>query len=218
MQTSNQTIRMSELPGIDLARGLITTQQNHGLYIRLMNKFYDKQQTFSLDFETALAQDVTDAERTAHSLKGNAGNLGMNQLFETAKALEFACKDNDQNAITVALKTVQDDLEIVLSSIETLNKGLVDNSEQSNTNSEITSSNTKTVDKVSLEPLLQEFYQLLTSNNIKSSSQLQKIKPLILNTEFAQAFTDIENHIDDYDFAEAADVLKTVSSALSISL
>jgi len=208
MQTSEQTIQLAELPGIDLERGLLTTQQNHGLYIRLINKFYDKQQDFEQEFTQALAEDINDAERTAHSLKGNAGNLGMNDLFESAKTLEFACKDNNQEAINDALTIVKQHLTIVFSSIEELRKHL----ESSN------NPDTEQDNSGDLGPLIKELYQLLSTNNVKSSSQLKKIAPLLENSNVSSMLNDIDTHIDDYEFTEAAQLVKDMAIKLNINL
>ena len=210
---SNHNIKITKtnLPGLDIERGLITTQQNTGLYLRLIDKFYDKQMHFSTEFKDALKTNIEDAERTAHSLKGNAGNLGMTSLFETAKELEFACKDNADN-IEQILEKVLSELSVVQNSIETL-KASINNPETTASNTDNTANNVDI-----LTQLITELYGYLSTNNIKSGDTLKKIEPLIANTAQSGLFEQVVNSVDDYDFSEALETLIELAKQLDISI
>ena len=85
---------LPNLPGIDTDAGLNTTMHNAKLYTRLLLKFRDSQHGFEAQFRAAL----TDADpelptRLAHTLKGNAGNIGARGVQHAAGALEQACRD-----------------------------------------------------------------------------------------------------------------------------
>lgn len=202
-------IRLSELPGIDIKRGLITTQNNHALYLRLADKFKNKQQDFIEQFKQSLNQSLEDAERIAHSLKGNAGNLGMHNLFEYAKELEFACK-NKQDSFEPELQQVGDELDIVIASIETLLRNV-----QEPASEPVQSSNSDTANIV---PLIKELVSLLTENNIKSASVIKQLQPLMANTTEADTVQSIIEHIDDYEFQDALEVLTLLAEKLNIKV
>ncbi|AYH41913.1 response regulator [Azoarcus sp. DN11] len=82
------------LPGIDTAAGLATTMDNHKLYRRMLARFRDTQGRFAEQFAAAQAGADPDAPlRAAHTLKGNAGNIGAHGVQTAADALEHACRD-----------------------------------------------------------------------------------------------------------------------------
>jgi signal transduction histidine kinase/CheY-like chemotaxis protein len=80
------------LPGIDLKAGLATTMNNPALYRKIAARFLKSQADFAAHFEQARHDtDASAAMRMAHTLKGNAGNLGATQLQQAAGLLETAC-------------------------------------------------------------------------------------------------------------------------------
>jgi len=86
---------MAPVPGLDIAKGMITTQNNMPLYQRLLRKFRDSRgNDFENVFGDALESgDAVTAERAAHTLKGIAGSIGATELYERAMKLNEACKN-----------------------------------------------------------------------------------------------------------------------------
>lgn len=108
------------LPGIDLERGLKTVQNNIGLYKRLLGKFLESWQSYEQDFAQAQADaDSAAPANSAHTLKGVAANLGMEDLRQAAYALELACKEGADD-IEAKLQEVLAQLQIVLDGLKTL--------------------------------------------------------------------------------------------------
>jgi len=105
------------LVGIDVKAGLATTMDNPKLYTRLLNKFKDTQSRFAELFEQALADaDSSAPARTAHTLKGTAGNIGAKGVQAAAAELEHACLTGEpvdrqqallQNVLRVLAPVVQ---------------------------------------------------------------------------------------------------------------
>ncbi len=80
------------LVGIDTRAGLNTTLNNPALYKRLLLKFRDGQAGLRERFSAACLDPDTGAPaRLAHTLKGNAGNIGATGVESAASALEQAC-------------------------------------------------------------------------------------------------------------------------------
>lgn len=93
--TGQDDIDIPDLPGIDVQRGLATTQNNKSLYLKLLRRFFESNQQVIVQLQDALAaQDQELAVRLAHTLKGTAGNIGATQVFSLARDLEFACKQS----------------------------------------------------------------------------------------------------------------------------
>ncbi len=82
---------LERLPGLDLAAGLKMVLGRKALYLSLLEKFSTSQRDFSARLHARLAGgDRADAERLAHTLKGMAGQVGVQALREAAERLEQA--------------------------------------------------------------------------------------------------------------------------------
>jgi two-component system sensor histidine kinase/response regulator len=77
---------------VDLDEGLNRVGGNVKLYVKLLNKFKD-----TVDVEGILAevraQDYEKAQISAHTLKGVAANLSLQELFSQAREIEARIKD-----------------------------------------------------------------------------------------------------------------------------
>jgi signal transduction histidine kinase/DNA-binding response OmpR family regulator len=108
------------LKGIDTAAGLAITQGNHKLYRKLLLKFRDSYQDFTIGFKLILDEhDLIKAERLAHTLKGVAANLGVKGVQALALDLESACQ-NEQSNILAILSLVDKELTLVISELKVL--------------------------------------------------------------------------------------------------
>ena len=88
-------VQLPKLEGVDVTSGLQRVAGNKRLYRDLLAQFASKQRSVSERIATALENgDRNQAERLAHSLKGAAGNLGINQIFDSAGSLERAIRES----------------------------------------------------------------------------------------------------------------------------
>ncbi|WP_417349896.1 response regulator [Ferrimonas sp.] len=79
-------------PHIEVDHLMAVTQGNHGLIDKLLRHFAADHLAFAESFALRLKTGNQDATRLAHTLKGVAGNLGANQVYQAAEALESACQ------------------------------------------------------------------------------------------------------------------------------
>jgi CheY-like chemotaxis protein/HPt (histidine-containing phosphotransfer) domain-containing protein len=80
--------RLSTIPGLDLARGLATTRQHSGHYLRLLGLFLDNYDDTPDQLRRMLAAgDLESLLKLAHNLKGTAGSLGAVRAGEAAAYL-----------------------------------------------------------------------------------------------------------------------------------
>ena len=84
---------LGHLPGIDLRAGLARCAGDAASYRRLLRHFVDGQRDF-VDAFTASWNDGDHASalRLAHTLKGNAGQIGADELHAAAQTLEHVCR------------------------------------------------------------------------------------------------------------------------------
>ena len=88
-------VRLPDIEGLDMAGGLERVAGNKRLYSDLLVEFATKRSDVGAQISTALASgDRESAERNAHTVKGVAGNLGMNAIFQLAGKLETAIPES----------------------------------------------------------------------------------------------------------------------------
>jgi len=113
-----QTTRFPEISHIDTDKGLGTCANNEALYIKLLKRFAQQPVDFATELQSHIQnQDQTSAMRVAHTLKGNAGNIGASILHMKAAELEsdlmLGLQDNDYS-----IQLVEDELRQVVQSIK----------------------------------------------------------------------------------------------------
>ena len=85
-----------EIEGIDSGSGLKRVAGNKRLYRSLLDQFIEKQADAAAVISKALESgDHELAERTAHTVKGVAGNIGITKVQFAAAALERALREKD---------------------------------------------------------------------------------------------------------------------------
>jgi HPt (histidine-containing phosphotransfer) domain-containing protein len=93
VRTAEDEIILPQIGGVDVAAGLQRVAGNKRLYRDLLTQFAVKHESTGTTISQALVSgDRSKAERLAHSLKGAAGNLGINEIFQAAGNLEAAIR------------------------------------------------------------------------------------------------------------------------------
>jgi HPt (histidine-containing phosphotransfer) domain-containing protein len=88
---------LPDIAGINIADGLKRVAGNKQLYRDLLGQFAAKEGNSAAQISTALeGGDLKLAERIAHTVKGIAGNLGINEVESLARKLEIAIRDRER--------------------------------------------------------------------------------------------------------------------------
>ena len=104
-----------QLPGIDLEQGLHFAADQAALYRIILGKFLELRSGTAGEFQAALAgDDLTRAERIAHSMKSAAATIGAGALAATALALQDALHAGDRAAWEPLVPRFEADLRTVL--------------------------------------------------------------------------------------------------------
>ena len=209
IKTISDENALPDLPGIDTTIGLQTTQNNIGLYKRVLLKFYNNQKHFKQDFINAKNNsDMEGCKNIAHTLKGLAGNLGMTKLQQSALVLETGCKENSEQ-IDDLLNIVVDHLHVVFNSLEYLS------GEQNEHESVVPPSKS---DIETISPILTQLYEYLLSNNVKSEELVAELEPLLTDSILKQQVNQVKLAVQDYDFEVAVKMIVQVAERLDIKL
>jgi len=109
-----------QISGLDVADGLARMLGDHAMYLELLGRFRDGQHDVAAKLGHALVcDDLTLAERFAHTLKGVAGTIGAARVRQAAGALEQACRQHDSGQrLQTLLAEVDGAMQEVLHGIE----------------------------------------------------------------------------------------------------
>jgi two-component system, sensor histidine kinase and response regulator len=93
---SGGDVILPEIEGVDEIGGLRRVAGNKRLYRDLLVQFAAKQGSASSEISAAIESGDSElAERIAHTVKGVAGNLGLQQVLHSAEAVERAIREGD---------------------------------------------------------------------------------------------------------------------------
>ncbi len=106
------------ITGIDLETGLERTGGNPEFFMSLLKEFVEDHAADDQKIDQAFVRDdMQTAYRMVHTLKGVAGGIGAQALYESAGLLEFAIKNSHRPRYDTLLKKMGNDLKIVVDGI-----------------------------------------------------------------------------------------------------
>ncbi len=201
-----------QLSGFDIKTALQRLGGNRKLLATLIVNFakdYDQlDETLGQAFENG---DLELIRRTAHTIKGLAGNIGAEDLAEAAKMLERDCVDDllDRDSLSHFETAIKQATEAA----GTLK---IESSKTAANDNELGSQ--KAVDPEKLTPLLIKLDDYLDQGLIKADQLTQTLANQLPGADFRKLFEQLEAHIDNYDFEEARKPLAEIADMLNISL
>ena len=202
---------LDEIPYIDMRSALARVMGNRELLVRLLFDFLRDYETVAKDVREFLTQGESErGKHMLHQVKGVAGNIGANAVYEAARALELAIEPGRESDWSSLI----DDFEVALQKILTTITNM-----QPIANETEPSSNLDTLEAVDREAIklaLIELADHLTQFCADSLSIFQAIKPLLLRTGLHQEIEQIAGQIDLFKFSEALTSLEVIANKLDI--
>ncbi|MGL1936549.1 MAG: response regulator [Fibrobacterales bacterium] len=119
-EKSMEELPALEIAGVNTVEGINRVAGNRELYYSLLKKFIENNRNFMNDITRSInADDFAAAGKLAHALKGVAGNVGAELLFNAVRVLDDTLKDTtaDSSVIKGYLNMVEKELTIVFESI-----------------------------------------------------------------------------------------------------
>ncbi len=204
--SSDDGVYIPDIDGIDISKGLTITLNDKNVYLKLLKKFKDNQDSFERDFRAAFeSKDMQTATRIAHTLKGLAGNIGATNLQEKAAELEKLSIDNsDHNEIENALIEVVNVLEPIMQELSKLQERPA-----------IAITTDELLDKEELSRLLKEIKTLAEDDDTEALEYCAKLKNLKGIQAFSKKIDLLIENIESYAFTEAIDIIKIIEKEVN---
>ncbi len=191
----------ASIPGLDSHKGLKLLSGNVKLYRSLLEKFVAKQADSIDQIKTHIANNDWDsARRTAHTLKGLAGNLGADPLRVLSADLEsLLAKQADLEILTPALNETEQCLTQLINALQPcLN--------QNNSTTE-----TVLIDQQQVKSVIEQMNPLLADDDARAIHYFSEHKAMFQSV-YPDQFKALEKAIEDYDFEVALNLLSNLSS------
>ncbi|GAB4486476.1 MAG: hypothetical protein Fur0016_13740 [Anaerolineales bacterium] len=209
-QSANGETALPEeiLKCLDTGPALARLGGNLALYHRILVMFREENATKAQAIRHAIqTNDLPQARRLAHTLKGVAGTIGANTLMEAAQKLESAILGEQREAIDDSIELVEHHLTRVLEATASLEKA-VQSTVDSPCDSPI----------ASVAPQLQRLAELLTENNAEAVDLIEDILTEMGENKCQEEFLFLAQLIRRYDFSNALQQIQTLKQKWNLPL
>jgi PAS domain S-box-containing protein len=194
-----QSIRLSELPGIDSVSALARVGGQPDVLIRLLKKFGSSQAGAVDAIADLLERGKTQkAREAAHALKGVSGNIGAVGLHRAAAKLEQAIKEERTETYESRLESTRRMLDTVTASIrsvETPDDGQAIHAEAAGP--------TQPLDRAKVISTLAQIKKLLQTNSFGAEKLVEALVTLLTHTIFHNESMALKKLVQRYHFKEA---------------
>jgi PAS domain S-box-containing protein len=203
---SKRASTFPEVPGLDTRAGLKRCAGNEATYRKILRKFRDTQAQAPQRTRIALqAGDMATAEREVHTLKGVAGNIGAEAVYEAARTAETAIRSGEN--IDASVDALERPLALL---IEALSSSLPIADEP-------TRGRDARVDAEALIPLLDRLAMLLEENDTEAADLVEEIGSGLGDGELRGRIQPISERVENYEFDDALRLLGELRESLSSS-
>jgi len=199
------------LAGIDIPLGLSLVGKNQQLFARLLKDFGEQYAQVEPALRHALdKKDIISALKIVHGAAGVAGNIGASDVSTSGRALEAVLKQGYSQYDL--LNSFFQSLQVVQLSIKTLTIPESRQNKSNGLNQRIMPENCA-LDKVKINPLLDQIFELVAANSSHAEGLLPELN-ILLSGKNTGIFESIKSSIEDFEFDEALKHLVQLRNAL----
>ena len=198
--------KIPKLAGIDTEGGLRRMGGNSVLYLRILRKFRDSQVDAAERIRSANeAGEFDSAQREAHTLKGLAGNIGAQALYQIAERVEQRFRDGvPGDSIEALIAELQTELGSVMDTLSQLGEHA------------ITPVSDNTLDDINRVPvLLSQLRDLLEDDDADAEQPMEALALLLAGTPQASLLSELATQVEAYDFEAALGTMARLEAELS---
>ncbi|MBF0284338.1 MAG: response regulator [Magnetococcales bacterium] len=195
---------------IDLADGLNRLGGNRPLYLKLLRRFRADNAALVDPIRPLLAHDNLDAARLlVHTLKGNAGSLGMAPLFRAGQLLEQALSARERHAVNAATPPFLVALERTLAALSNLPG---EGGEFADDPPLPADGENRPDDAIPPEAaaLAREMLSLLDRDIAAAQDCLKQLRPLLVTVPNQRWFRELSHRMEAFDTDQAEEMLRAM--------
>ncbi len=204
---------LDKLTGIDVEAGLRRVAGNQKIYRQILRTFHTNHERVAEEIRDALAcGDIGVATRLAHTVKGVAGNLGADNLYQAAAVLEKTLKSQDTANYNEVLERFAVCLQEVMSAITSL-----DTQEQplaTSIASELPMSD-RVVVKV--REMITKMSELLEVDLMAAINCMEELKQNLPGPSYQQQLQQLQQFLELFDTDSALDVLNQIAQSIHVN-
>ena len=190
----------SEMPGINYEIGLSLHRNKPEFYQRSLNRFQKLAKNSMLEFRQACVRnDLPEIRRYAHSMYSTAGQIGAEELQNTAKKLELAIQNgNGIEKIHPLITEYENQYQIIDSSLSRMEGISDEKSPQSK------------MSKTAARDFLSELNSLIAEKNYEANSRLQKTYAAIDEVVGEEKLGKLSHSLSGFQFDEAKTIVDSI--------
>jgi len=199
-------VEIPTVDGLDSASGLLRVAGNRTLYLKLLRQFSVQQSAAPAEIaEQIRSGDLATAERTAHTVKGVAANLGVTLVQTAAGELEQALH---AGADAARLETLRQQLADALNPfVERLRAALGEEP------AAVVAPTAVAVDPEQVKLVVEQMTRLLVEFDAEAGEYLEANRGTLASLFSAEQFAELEQHVQGYAFGEAQALLEEAALA-----
>ncbi len=207
-ETSRSNIdAVTDLPGIDLEAGLNRMRGNWPAYKRILISFSKKQCDSGDAIEQYIKHNILDeAARLAHSLKGSAGNLGADALFQQAALVENSCRDGNKIDAIDAAAALQTELKMVVVGLELM---------QQKKEPSVEGKPLREIDANELRQLLEQLNSSLNKDIGEAQTHIESLRGCSIDSVFTNGLDEVETALNRFDTTTAGSTVQRMQGELA---
>ncbi len=191
------------IPGVDVKGALRRTGGNRQRYEALLRKFAQTPNGVEEIRKALAAGDREAAARAAHSMKGAAANLGVQELAESAAKVETAIKGGSEaNGVLTELSRVHTTaLEAITTALPTQR-----------------AAEAGSADGSSVREPLEKLHEMLQHDDGDAADFIVEKRSTLEKVLTGDELEGLSGHIGNFDFVSGLKLLQSIAERLSLKL
>jgi two-component system, sensor histidine kinase and response regulator len=196
------------IPGIDLEAGIARVNGNGKLFKKLLLDFGRNGSSYTAEIRKSLTENnIEDAKRAAHTLKGVAGNISATDILNIATQLDQALAGQESNKYKALLA----DLDKAMRALENTLREMEQPAQTDDTPAQYKANATQ------MKPVLKELARFIWENNVDAEKTVEELRKLC-GSKYAKETAVIAEKIEEFDFDAAKEPMKKLAAELNIRL
>ncbi len=225
---------LPSLPGLNVNAGLSRMGGDWTVYQRILERFYSIHRESDREIQGALdRQDWSEAFYLVHTLKGSAGNIGADSVFQAAGDLESDLQQATANnsppinppidldllaaksqALARCLQQVRTSISAMISGRDEEGTALKEPEAQGRGDSRFAPTVEKEIDRPQVILLVAEITSLLETDLVEAIARLETLKAQVTGTPFQAKLQAVAECLIEFDTDRAQTLLDEIGKSL----